>query len=168
MQDRIDFQSVYIKYSDKIYKYIYMNTQDPYLAEDITSEVFLKIWKRWRSIKFDFIQALLYKSAKNTLIDYYRKQNKNKKVSLEKMTEMGIEPQYDEDLISRIQNDNNIKIINKALKLLPENLKEVIILRFTNDLSAKEAAEILDTTEVNVRVLQYRGLKKLKEVLRNG
>lgn len=163
-----DFEEVYIKYSDKIYRYIYANTADPYLSEDIVEEAFLRIWKRWRDIKPDFIQALLYKTAKNILIDYYRKHKNGKKVSLEEMTERGIEPSYDEDLIEKVNKNENIQKINKALKLLPDNLREVIILRFIDDLSAKEAAELLDTTEVNIRVLQYRALKKLKEVIENG
>lgn len=162
-----DFEQIYTKYSDKIYRYLFLNTNDPYLAEDITSETFLRIWKRWRQIKPDFIQALLYKTAKNILIDYYRKHKNGKKVSLEETVERGREPSYDEDLIEKIENDNNIKKINKEIKLLPDNLREVIILRFVNDLSAKEAAEIMKTTEVNVRVLQYRALVKLKEAIKN-
>ena len=168
MQFRKDFQDIYLKYSDKIFKYLYFITKDPYLAEDITSEVFLRIWKAWNKIKPDFMQALLYKTAKNILIDYYRKHKNEKKVSLEETIEKGLEPSYDEDLIERIYKDENLKKINNALILLPENLKEVIILRFVNDLSSKEAAQVLDTSESNIRVLQYRGLKKLKEVLKNG
>ena len=163
-----DFEKIYMKYSDKIYKYLYLNTHDPYLSEDITGEVFLRIWKKWKTIKQDFIQALLYKTAKNILIDYYRKHKNGKKVSLEETVAMGLEPSYDEDLIERIHKDANLEKINNALKLLPENLKEVLILRFIDDLSAKEAAQILEMTEVNIRVLQFRGLKKLKEVLLNG
>lgn len=162
-----EFETIYIKYSDKIYRYVYLNTNDPYLAEDITSETFLRIWKSWKRIKQDFMQALLYKTAKNIIIDNYRKHGNAKKVSLENIVEMGLEPSYDEDLIEKINKDDNIKKINNALKLIPENLKEVLILRFVDDLSAKEAAEIMDTTEVNVRVLQFRGLKKLKEVIKN-
>lgn len=162
-----DFENIYIKYSDKIYRYVYLSTSDPYLSEDITSETFLRIWKNWEKIKFDFIQALLYKTAKNILIDYYRKHKNGKKVSLEEIVERGIEPSYDEDLIGEITKSDNIKKVNEALKLLPDNLKEVVILRFINDLSAKEAAEILETTEVNIRVLQFRGLKKLKEIIKN-
>ena len=162
-----DFEKIYLEYSDKIYRYVYLSTSDPYLSEDITSETFLRIWKNWQKIKFDFIQALLYKTAKNILIDYYRKHKNNKKVSLEETIEKGLEPSYDEDLIEKINKDDNIKKINNAIKLLPENLREVLILRFVNDLSAKEAAQILDTTEVNIRVLQYRGLKKLKEEIIN-
>jgi len=162
-----DFENIYIKYSDKIYRYVYLNTLDPYLSEDITSETFLRIWKNWKKIKPDFMQALLYKTAKNIIIDNYRKNKNGKKVSLENIIEKGLEPSYDEDLIEKIHNNENIEKINKALKLLPENLKEVLVLRFINDLSAKEAAEILDTTEVNIRVLQFRALKKLKEVIKN-
>ncbi len=162
-----DFETIYIKYSDKIYRYLYFSTKDTHLSEDITSEVFLRIWKAWKRIKPDYLQALLYKTAKNILIDYYRKRGNEKKVSLEETVEKGIEPSYDEDLIERIHKDNNLKRISNSLELLPENLREVIILRFIDDLSSKEAAEILNTTEVNIRVLQYRGLKKLKEVLKN-
>ncbi len=165
MQFSKEFETIYIKYSDKIYRYIYLSTSDPYLSEDITSEAFLRIWKNWKKLKHDFIQALLYKTAKNILIDHYRKHKNGKKVSLEETVEMGLEPSYDEDLIERIHKDENLRKINNALKFLPENLKEVVLLRFVDDLSAKEAAEILDTTEVNIRVLQFRGLKKLKEIL---
>lgn len=162
-----DFEKIYLKYSDKIYRYVYLNTSDPYLSEDITSETFLRIWKNWEKIKPDFMQALLYKTAKNILIDHYRKHGNIKKVSLEETLEKGIEPSYDEDLIERITNDENIKRVNQAIKTLPDNLKEVLILRFINDLSAKEAAEIMDTSEVNIRVLQYRGLKQLRKVIKN-
>lgn len=162
-----DFEIIYLKYSDKIYKYIYLNTNDPYLSEDITSETFLRIWKNWEKIKPDFIQALLYKTAKNILIDYYRKHGNTKKVSLETIVEQGLEPSYDQDLIEEITSSDNIKKINEAIKLLPENLREVVILRFINDLPARQAALILDTTEVNIRVLQFRALKKLKEIIKN-
>lgn len=162
-----DFEIIYIKYSDKIYRYVYLNINDPYLAEDITSEVFLRIWKNWKRIEKDFMQALLYKTAKNIIIDNYRKHGNAKKVSLENIVEQGLEPSYDQDLIEKINNDDNIKKINEAIMVLPDNLKDVLVLRFINDLSAKEAAQILDTTEVNIRVLQFRALKKLKEAIKN-
>ncbi len=113
------------------------------------------------------MQAFLYKTAKNIIIDNFRKHKNAKKVSLEAIVEQGLEPSYDEDLIEKITSNDNIKKVNEAIKLLPENLKEVVILRFINDLPAKEAAQILDTTEVNIRVLQFRALQKLKEIIKN-
>lgn len=159
-----DFEVIYIKYSDKIYRYLYLQTRNPYLAEDITAEVFLRAWKNWEKIKQDYIQALLFKIAKNILIDYWRKQKEKKEFSLETSIEEGFEPSYDEDLVETIAKSDTIKDVQQAIVLLPENLREVVILRFIEELSAREAAEIIGTTEGNIRVLQYRALIKLKEI----
>ncbi len=163
MKFQRDFTAIYLEYSDRIYRYLYIHTRNPYLSEDITSEVFLRLWKKWRSIRFDFIQALLFKIARNILIDYWRKKKEKKEFSLEEVIETGLEPRYDEDFIENIQKDENIRHINGAIAYLPKNLKDVVILRFIEDLSAKETALILKISEVNVRVLQYRALKKLKK-----
>lgn len=161
-----DFDELYLQFSDKIYKYFYWQVKDPRLAEDFTGEVFLRAWKNWKRFKPDFSSAWLYKIARNFLIDYLRAKKNKKEVSLETSIEEGIEPSYDEDLIEKIQNDNDIEDLRKAINSLPENLREVVILRFIEELSAREVGEILNITEVNVRVLQYRGLQKLKEVFK--
>ncbi len=166
MQDA-DFDELYLQFSDKIYKYFYWQVKDPYLAEDFTGEVFLRAWKNWKRFKPDYSSAWLYKIARNLLIDYWRQKKNKKELSLETSIEEGIEPSYDEDLIEKIQNDNDIQDLHKAIDSLPENLREVVILRFIEELSAREVGEILNITEVNVRVLQYRGLQKLKEFFKN-
>src|SRR3989338_772101 len=167
MNSRQQFEEIYIKYSDKIYRYVYLSINDPYLAEDIVSEVFLRVWRKWSKIKLNFIQALLYKIAKNIIVDLYRKQKNRRQISLEETMERGIEPFYDQKLIENLHKDDNIQKLNQQIKLLPQNLKEVLILRFINEMSAREVGVALDMTEVNVRVLQYRAIKKLKEVIKN-
>ncbi len=162
-----DFDELYIKFSDKIYKYFYWQIHDFYLAEDFTSEVFVRAWKNWKRFKPDYSKAWLYKIARNLLIDYFRKKKDIREMHLS-FQEEGIEPSYDEDFIEKIQKDGQVKDLNEALSLLSDNLREVVILRFMEELSAKEVGEILGITEVNVRVLQYRALKKLREVLKNG
>lgn len=166
MRDK-DFDELYMEFSDKIYKYIYWQTQDPYIAEDFTGEVFARLWKNWKKFKPDFSQAFLYRTAKNILIDYWRKNKNRKDLSLETTVEAGIEPSYDEDMIGKIQRSSEIKNLHEAIAKLPENLKEIVILRFIEDLPAREVGVILKVSEVNVRVLQYRALKKLKEILKN-
>ncbi len=162
------YEDIYSKYSDKIYKYVYLNVSDPYLSEDITSEVFLRVWKKWATIRTDYIQALLYKIAKNIIVDFYRKKKNRKQVSLEDSVEKGIEPFYDTEFVEQIQRDDNIAMLTKQLNLLPQNLKDVLVLRFINDMSAREVGEILQISEVNVRVLQCRAIKKLREVVQIG
>lgn len=162
-----DFEELYLEFSDKIYKYIYWQIKDPYLSEDFTGEVFARLWKNWKKFKPDFSQAFLYKIAKNILIDFWRKNKNKKELSLEISVEEGIEPSYDEDMIGEIQKNGEIKNLQEAINALPENLKEVVILRFIEDMPAREVGEILKITEVNVRVLQYRALKKLREIIKN-
>lgn len=163
-----EYESIYLRYSDKIYKYVYLNVSDPYLSEDITSEVFLRVWRKWDTIRTDFIQALLYKIAKNIIVDHYRKKKNRKQISLEESVEKGIEPFYDQKFIENIQRDDNIQNLNKQLNFLPQNLKDVLILRFMNDMPAREVGKILEISEVNVRVLQCRAIKKLREVVKIG
>ncbi len=165
MRDQ-EFDELYLQFSDKIYKYFYWQTHDPYLAEDFTGEVFVRVWKNWKKFKPDFSQAWLYRIARNLLIDYWRKNKDRRETSLETSVEAGIEPSYDEDLIHKIQTDGEIKKLREAINLLPENLKEIVILRFIEELSAREIGEILNLTEGNVRVLQYRALRKLREVIK--
>ncbi|MDO8657425.1 MAG: sigma-70 family RNA polymerase sigma factor [Candidatus Levybacteria bacterium] len=161
-----DFEAAYLKYSDKIFRFLYLHTKDPYLSEDITSEVFVRAWKNWKKFKPDYVQAWLYKIANNILIDYWRSKKNKKDVSLEETINAGMEPSYDKDFIEEIQKNEDIKVLKSAVDLLPENLKNVVILRFIEGMSAKEASEILKISEVNVRVLQYRALIKLKEKLK--
>ncbi|MEK7186336.1 MAG: sigma-70 family RNA polymerase sigma factor [Patescibacteria group bacterium] len=162
-----DFEELYLEFSDKIYKYIYWQLRDPYLAEDFTGEVFTRLWKNWKRFKPDFSQAFLFRTAKNILIDHWRKNKNKKEVSLETSIEQSIEPSYDENLIEEISKNNDIKELHEAIGELPDNLKEVVVLRFIDDLPAREVGEIMGIAEGNVRVLQYRALKKLKEIIKN-
>jgi len=156
-----DFSEVYLKYSDKIFRYLYWQTKNLHLSEDLTSEVFTRAWETWDSLRKDFLQAWLFRVAHNLLVDWYRKK---KEVLLNERHE-GF---YDENLLENLANDEKVKELSDALDALPENLKRVAILRFIEELSAKEVAAILSVSEVNVRVQQHRALVKLKEVMNDA
>src|SRR3989344_8516291 len=168
MQNHEEFETIYFRYSDKIFRFLYFRTKDTCLAEDITGEVFVRAWKNWNKIENNYVQAWLYKIASNLLIDHFRKEKNKKSFSLEVAIKIGKEPSYDEDMVGKIQKDGEIAKIHKALDSLPENLREVAILRFIEDMPAKEVSDILKITEINVRVLQHRALVKLKEMFKNG
>jgi len=155
----LDLKEIYITYSDKIYRYLYWHLGDVYLAEDLTSEVFLKVFKNLRKFKDGYVQAWIYRIAKNLLIDHYRKK---KTKSLEELQEVAV----DDQIIEKLSKDESAKKLREAVSKLPDNLKEVVILRFFEEMSASQVAEILDITDGNVRILQFRALKKLKEELK--
>lgn len=156
---KLDLKEIYITYSDKIFRYLYWRVGDVSLAEDLTSEVFLKVFKNLGKFKDGYLQAWIYRIAKNLLIDHYRSK---KTSSLEWAEEIAV----DDNLLENLAKDEDAKRLQKAIANLPENLREVVILRFFEDLSASEIGAILGISEVNVRVLQFRGLKKLKEELK--
>ena len=137
-----DFSEVYRKFSDKIFRYLYWQSKNFHLSEDLTSEVFTRAWETWDSLRKDFLQAWLFRVAHNLLVDWYRKK---KEVPINERHE-GF---YDENLLEKLGNDEQIDGLWKALNSLPENLKRVAILRFVEELSAKEAVVILVTEKGN-------------------
>jgi RNA polymerase sigma-70 factor (ECF subfamily) len=155
-----DFESAYLRYSDKIYRFLYWHTKDTYLAEDLTSEVFARAWQHWDKFEDRHLQAWLYRIAGNLLTDSYRRK---KAQSLE-----GMELPYDAELFEALERDEELTKLSKALEDLNDNLRTIVILRFMEGYSAKEVGQMLDLSEVNVRVLQHRALGKLREALRNG
>ena len=153
-----EFTEIYLKYSDKIFRFLYWHLKDVHRAEDLTSEVFFKAFKNWKRFKEGYPQAWLFRIARNLLIDFYRSK---KTSSLEQAEEISV----DLDLVESLEKDEAAQSLQQALTKLPKNLREVVILRFFEDSSAVEIGAILGISEGNVRVLQFRGLKKLKEEL---
>ena len=156
---KLDFKEVYLTYSDKIFRYLYWHLGDTFLAEDLTSEVFLKVFKNIAKFKKGYLQAWIYRIAKNLLIDHYRSK---KTGSLEEAAEIAV----DDQLLERLDREEDVRKLQTAVAKLPENLREIVILRFFEEMSAAQVAEIIGTNEGNVRVLQFRALKKLKEELK--
>src|SRR5689334_4808464 len=73
MESAQDFEKAYLTYADKIYRFLYWQTNDQALAEDLTGEAFSRAWRRRQSFRDGSPQAWLFQIARNLLIDYRRK-----------------------------------------------------------------------------------------------
>jgi RNA polymerase sigma-70 factor (ECF subfamily) len=141
---------------DKIYKYCYFKVKNTHLAEDLTQETFLKYFSQNTYISKGKPLAYLYTIAKNLCIDAYRKPEA-----------MQLDETADE-----IPAENNIDeletniIINQAVRTLPEDLQEIVMLRFANDLSVLDISRIIGLSRFAVRRKINSTLNKLKLVLR--
>ena len=156
------FEVMYKSNEPLIYRFMFWRTKDQMLAEDLTSNVFEKAWRTRQSFTGGSAKAWLYKIARTTLIDYWRRKK---------------DVPDDGDVIDQAASnaaaldealDQNMAVaeLQKALAKLPKEMHEVVRLRFLEGESARKTASRLNISEANVRVIQYRALKKLRNYLR--
>jgi RNA polymerase sigma-70 factor (ECF subfamily) len=154
------FGEIYEKYFDRIFNFIYRQTDDEETAGDLCSQTFvnaLNSLKNYQFRGFPF-SAWLYKIASNEVNKHYRKAKTKQIFSLEEikvreMIEQSNET-WDEELIQRLLD---------YMKDLPTDMLRVLELRFFEDKDFKEIAFILDMTESGAKMRTYRALDKLRQ-----
>ncbi len=152
---------LYDYFLESIYRFLYFRVSHEAEAEDLTEEVFFKMLKNLKKYekRSDMpFSAWLFRIAKNALVDYYRK-----KITPEELSE-----EIRDERI-KIESETEEKIDRKrllsAIKKLPKAQGESLILRFFSDRSNAEIAAVLGKSETAVRILQSRGLRKLKDII---
>ena len=163
---RKEFTKVYDKYVKKIYRFVLLKVNSAEIAEDLTSEVFMRGWQSFKGQgpdKIDNLQAFLYQIARNLLADHYRQETKAQLVSVEYAPPL---PDAKQDLeeMSFIQSD--MEQVKAALVNINDDYREVIVWYYLDELKVPEIAKILDKSEPTVRVLIHRALQALKAELK--
>ena len=151
------------KYYPEILRYCIWHAPNRTLAEDATQETFLKAIRYMnRYIHRGKFRAFLYKIASNTCIDMWRKQEMIKEfpegMKLEQM-QLQMEMSYEESGFKEVQA---LLDLQPMIHILPEEQREIVILRFGHDLTIREIA---DVTGIPFRTVHSRirlALKKLK------
>ena len=167
--DHKSFIEAYDLYVDHIYRFIYFKVSDREEAHDLTSTVFLKTWQfiqnqAKEAKKFKTLKPLIYRIARTSVIDYYRKRSPD--ISIEAFPDPKQDIlDEDQDISIKIDNKLSFALIEKKLHYLKDEYKEIIIWRFLDQLSVKEIAQILDKKRANIRVLIHRALQSLKELM---
>ena len=164
------FGRIYDQYSEKIYRFIFFKVSNIQEAEDITSEVFLKAWQylvdKGKNKTIENLNAFLYTVARNSIIDFYRKKSKEAANEAELNHDaIGQVADKGQDIEEKAAIGSEMQIIQDAIKELKEEYRELITLRYLNELSIKEIAKILDKSRGAVRVSLFRATKTLKSFL---
>ena len=150
-------EKIYEQYHEKVLRYIRGKVTDAYLAEDLCSEVFLKIFEKLDS--YDESKASLstwiFTIMRNTLTDYYRTRRIHEEIP-ETLTEPG-------SLEDSVCSAEQLEILAKALKKLDERCRDIIILRFYSGMTLKDIAERMNISYAYVKVLQNKALSELKK-----
>ncbi|OGN08124.1 MAG: hypothetical protein A3J46_06270 [Candidatus Yanofskybacteria bacterium RIFCSPHIGHO2_02_FULL_41_11] len=158
------FTKAYDELSDSIFRHCWFRIGDRERAKDLMQETFTKSWQYIsRGEKVDNLKAFLYRVANNLIIDEYRKK---KELSLDNLMVEGFEPGFDD----RRKNEQEIdaRFILGVVNRLDEKYREAVLMRYIDDLSPKEIAEVTGESENNISVRIHRGLSQLKEILNNG
>jgi RNA polymerase sigma-70 factor (ECF subfamily) len=138
---------------DKIYRYCYFKVNNKEIAEDLTQETFLKYFSQTSYINRGKPLAYLYTIAKNLCIDFYKK---NKEQDLD-------EEILGNDAISVFEIHFTIR---EAVSTLPNDLQELLLLRFANELGIGEIANIMGISRFSVHRKLNKAFDKLKAILR--
>lgn len=159
------FRDYYGKYVKKIYSYLYFRTgRNQDLAEDLTSEVFLKALENFSS--FDptnaSFGAWVYAIARNHLIDHYRVSRTS--VPLDDISETHAAPQG--DLGAQLDNKAHLRVVITAINKLPPNYRDILTLKYLNGFNNTELEQVLGKSQTNIRVLVHRSLAALKDTLK--
>lgn len=158
------FGQLYERYSPAVFRFIYAHVDDRLDAEDLTEDVFVRVWRSlpgYRHQGIPFV-AYVFRIARNRLIDYYRRSTRSKQdVSLEE-TLVGDDRPDPSQLVS---NGIEHQEIQTLLLELREDYRTVLTLRFMGDLSPDETAEVMGRTSGAVRVLQHRALAALRKLM---
>lgn len=159
--DKNAFGILYKQYYIRIYRYCCINLYSNQTADDVCQEVFIRAWKALPKFKITSegtFQAFLFRIARNLIIDLSRKK---KAIPIDSVGEISKE----DNLIEGIAQKEDIEKVKKALDKLGDTDKQIIILRYFEELSHSEAAKILHMKEGALRVRTIRLLKKLKELI---
>jgi len=159
-----EFSQIYYREIDKIFRFFFLRVNSVEEAEDLTSLVFLKFYQSFQKKDEKTVvdkKSFLYKMARNLLIDFYRKKDRNS-LSLDKLFKEGFDLPSPDEIENKIELDFQMEEIKKALKEINPLYADIIILHYIDDLSIKELALILNKKENNVRVLVHRALEALK------
>jgi RNA polymerase sigma-70 factor, ECF subfamily len=160
------FGELYDRYVDVVYRYVYYRVSNVTLAEDLTSETFIRALRRissytWQGRDFG---AWLVTIARNLIADHFKSGRYRLELATSDLVEAGADKSEDgpeNEVLTAITNE----ALLEAVKALGAEQQECISLRFLQGMSVAETAEIMGKNEGAIKALQYRAVKSLSRLL---
>lgn len=164
MQDKKKhFSNIYDQYASRIYRYVFLKVNSHHVAEDLSSDVFVRIWEVIKTdSKIENIQAYIYQTARNMIVNHYRLNSRYKVVSVEEKTDILEDTATAEEKVGITLEMDRVK---KALEGLSDDYQNYIIWRYLDELSVPEIAQIMGKSEESVRVGTHRALQSLRKTM---
>ena len=161
--DEEALEQLYLLHFDRIFSYLHMSVGNRHDAEDLTTQVFVKMLEsigkfRWRSAPFS---AWLFRIAHNLAMDHFRANKRWQPEEEVPEPDPGDGSAAEEEALEAIGRQSMLELIEK----LSHEQQQVLTLKFVFNFSNAEAATILDKTEGAIKSLQHRALASLQRQL---
>jgi len=149
------------KYLKPLYSFIFGYVQNQQDAEDLTQEIFLKMWRNLKKFKKGkSFKSWLFKIAKNTCFDFLRKKKGNLALNLENLD---ILADFAPSLIEEVEKENLIEKIKKEIEKLPSKMQKVLDLYYNFGLNFREISEVLGEPVNTIKSRHRRAIYRLKK-----
>jgi RNA polymerase sigma-70 factor (ECF subfamily) len=153
---------IYDCYAESIYGYLYRYLGDAHLAEDLTSDVFLKLLQALGTSRAprDQLKGWLYRVAHNLAMDWFRQQAKGEPLPLnEELVSDSASPGA---MVEEHQDQHRLR---QAIRQLTPSQQQVILLRFGEGMKIKQVGQLLGKSEGSIKLIQHRALRRLRKNL---
>jgi RNA polymerase sigma-70 factor (TIGR02952 family) len=161
------FGRLYDRYVTLVFRYAYGRLGDRALAEDVTSETFLRALRRIGSVsdRGRDVGAWFVTIARNLVIDHLKSSRHRLELVTGEVPEADRTAEGPEPAVLR--EIGNVELL-RCVRRLPAEQQECIVLRFLQDLSVVETARIMGKTEGAIKALQHRAVRRLAALLPDG
>lgn len=158
-----EFQTFYQENLGLIYRFVYSKVGNREEAEDLTSQIFIKAVRGVETERSALsMQKWLFQVARTTIADYWRSYYRIAVSSLEELLEAGWEGPANEEEVAF--NASPVERVQRILQALPVHYREVLHCRFLLNLSIRDTALKMGLSEANIKVLQFRALKRAADL----
>ncbi len=155
------YQQAIAQYRQRVFSFARYSLRGKEDAEDITQEVFIKLWQHWKKIDHSKLGAWLMRVAHNAVIDHVRKQ-KNVSTQTDEYAEP--EEQAADTRTEQQVDDGRFRVeLMASIQLLDDPFRSIIIMRDIQGMSYSDIQHTLDMSESQVKVYLHRGRKKLRD-----
>lgn len=163
--DKEAFGQLYERYVDKIYNYVYYRTSDVAEAEDLTARVFFRAMKHIGNYEDKGVpfSAWLYRIAHNLVANWYRDRSRRHIISLDDLVHWHSHEDGPEFLTQSMEDRETLLA---AIRRLPADRQELLILKYVEQLTNAEIGEIMGRSEGAIKSLYHRTLLALRDDLR--
>ncbi len=154
---------IYKQYFPPVYQFIQLRVGDPALAEDLTSEVFLKMVDalRGHNAPRHSLRGWIFRVARNVMSSHFGKMRHYPTTTLDDW----IPSSSDSDPEVHFIRSINLERARKALRMLKPEQQEVLILRFGQKLDLEQTADIMGKSVSAIKSLQFRAVNTLRQLL---